>query len=118
MMAVTLAAVARMTAVALTSGGDCGGHSVGEVKSSKEGMVLHLQVLGSSVGHGAVNKPLRESAGEREGVICCPCCRFNSRDCGLSSPLSTFVKPDVKEDDDDNDNNNKVKGLVSRGGEI
>jgi hypothetical protein len=32
-------------------------------------MVLHLQALGSSVGCGAVDKPMEEGAGEGEGGI-------------------------------------------------
>ncbi len=49
-MAVMAAAVAMRMVVALTSGGNCGGHSVGEAESSKGGKVLHLQSLGGGVG--------------------------------------------------------------------
>ncbi len=56
-MAVAVAEVAMTTAMALTLGGNGSSHGIGEAESSKGGMVLHLQALGSSVGRGAVNKP-------------------------------------------------------------
>ncbi len=67
-MAVAALEVVTTTAAALTLGGGCGGCGVEEAESSEGGTVLHLQALGG-VGHGAVDKPTEEGAGEGEGGI-------------------------------------------------
>jgi hypothetical protein len=84
-MAVVAGAVVTMMAWALTSGGDGGSHGIGEVESSKGGTVLHLQASGSSIGHGAIDKPTEEDTGEGGGDPHC-CHGFDGRDRGLLSP--------------------------------
>jgi hypothetical protein len=111
-MAVAAAAVAMTTAVALTSGGNCGGRSVGEAESSKGGTVLHLQASGCGVGHGVVNEPTDEGTGEGEGGDRHRHRGFNGGGCGLQSP----VEPNVVNDDNDINENNDNEGTVSRGG--
>jgi hypothetical protein len=92
-MAVAAAAVVMTVAAALTSGGDYGGHGIGEAESSKGGTVLHLQALGGSVGRGVVDELMEEGAGEGEGGDCCHHRRFNGGGRGLLTPLSTLSSP-------------------------
>jgi hypothetical protein len=68
-MAVAAVAVATTAAATLTMGGNCSSRGIGEAESSKGGMVLHLQALGSGIGHGAVDEPMEEGEGEGEGGI-------------------------------------------------
>jgi hypothetical protein len=93
MMAMAAAAVVTTVVVALTSGGDCGGRGVEEAESSKGGMVLNLQALGGSVGCGAVNKLTEEGTREGGGGDHLRCRGFDSKGCGLPSPLSTLSSP-------------------------
>ncbi len=92
-MAVAAAAVATTTAAALTSGGNCVGCGVGEAESSKGGTVLYLQALGGGVGHGAVDEPTEECAGEGEGGDLRHHRGFDGGGCRLPSLSSTSSSP-------------------------
>jgi hypothetical protein len=85
--------VATTTAVALPSGGDGSGRSIGEVESSKGGLVLHLQALGGGVGCGAIEELMEEGAAEGEGGVRHRCHGFNSRGCRFPSPSTTSSSP-------------------------
>ncbi len=93
MMAVAAAALATTAVAALTLRGDCSGRGIGEAESSKGGMVLHLQALGSGVGHDTVAEPTEESAGEGEGGDHRHHRGFDGRGCGLPSASSTLLSP-------------------------
>jgi hypothetical protein len=92
-MAVAAGAVAMTTAAALTLGGNCGGCGIGEAKSSKGGMVLHLQASGGGVGRGAVDEPTEEGAEDGGKGDHCHRCGFDGGGRGLLSPLSTLSSP-------------------------
>jgi hypothetical protein len=112
-MAVAAAAVATMSAAALTSGGNCRSPGVGEAESSKGGMVLHLQALGSGVGCGTANKPTKEGAG---GGGLTSLSRILLQRSRTPVPLVNIVKTNVNHNNDDNDAKDNNKGMVSRGG--
>ncbi len=52
---------------ALTIGGNVGSCGIGEVESSEEGTVLHLQALYGHVGRGAVDEPMEWRRAQERG---------------------------------------------------